>query len=103
MTAPKQGGNAPLQARPGHHERNDDMANPNGMNIRNKHKEPPEVDEAERKIGGLLEELEDSTDTEVKDVDLEEVVDTDANGGPVVKKSVDIQVENRPVKKGWTR
>lgn len=79
------------------------MANPSGLNIRNKHREPPEVDAAEREVGALLDELEDRTDTEVKDVDLHEVVDTDASGAPVVKKSVDIQVQNRPVKKGWAR
>ncbi|KQP35464.1 hypothetical protein [Pseudorhodoferax sp. Leaf274] len=78
------------------------MANPNGLNIRNTQRDTPEVDEAERKVGGLLGDLEESTDSEVKDVDVHEVVDTDAQGNPVVKKAVDITVEHRP-KKGWAR
>lgn len=79
------------------------MPNPSSLNIRNQHREPPEVGAAEREVGALLDELEERTDTEVKDVELQEVVDTDARGAPVVKKSVDIQVESRPVKKGWAR
>ncbi|WP_326542442.1 hypothetical protein [Pseudorhodoferax sp.] len=78
------------------------MANPHGLNIRNRQRDTPEVDEAERKVGAVLGDLEDSTDGEVKDVELEEVVDTDAQGHPVVKKAVDIQVEHRP-KKDWAR
>lgn len=78
------------------------MVNPNGLNIRATQRDTPEVDEAERKVGAVLGDLEDSTESEVKDVDVEEVVDTDAQGRPVVKKAVDIKVEHRP-KKGWAR
>ncbi|MGC3987440.1 MAG: hypothetical protein QM777_23450 [Pseudorhodoferax sp.] len=48
------------------------MANSNGLASR---KQPggTQVDEAERKVGAVLEELEDHGDLEVKDIDLEEV------------------------------
>jgi hypothetical protein len=40
-----------------------------------------EVDEAERKVSAVLEELEESTDAEVKKINLEDVVDTDPRSG----------------------
>ncbi|KQP04448.1 hypothetical protein [Pseudorhodoferax sp. Leaf265] len=77
------------------------MAHSNGLGIRSKQPDGPQVDEAERKVGAVLQELEDHSDVDVKDIDLEEVVDTDAQNRPVVKKAVDIQAEQRPKKKGW--
>lgn len=65
-------------------------------------RDTPEVDEAERKIAGVLGDLEEGTDHEVKDVELEDVVDTDAQGRPALKKAVDITVEHRP-KRSWAR
>jgi hypothetical protein len=59
-----------------------------------------EVDDAERKVAGVLHELEQATDGEVKGLNLEEVVDSDSNGRPTVKKAVDIRVQRVP-KKGW--
>ena len=79
------------------------MAKRNGLSIRNKQREPAEVGEAERKLGGVLHELEERTGVDVQDVELQEVVDTDASGAPVVRKAVDIQVARRPLKKGWSR
>jgi hypothetical protein len=81
--------------------RKDDMAQTNGLGIRSKLPDGPEVDEAERKVGAVLEDLEDKSDVDVKDIDLEEVVDTDAQDRPVIKKAVDIQAQERPKKKGW--
>lgn len=77
------------------------MVHSNGLGIRSKQPDGPQVDEAERKVGAVLQELEDHSDVDVKDIDLEEVVDTDAQNRPVVKKAVDIQAEQRPKKKGW--
>lgn len=63
----------------------------------------PQVDEAKRKISGILEELESSTDTEVQRIALEDVVDTDpASGRPAVKQSVEITVTPKPRRK-WLR
>jgi hypothetical protein len=62
----------------------------------------PAVDEAERKVAAVLDDLEEGTDAEVKDIDLEDLVDTDTQGRPVVKKGVDITVEHRP-KRNWAR
>ncbi|CAN7522188.1 hypothetical protein LJR039_003573 [Pseudorhodoferax sp. LjRoot39] len=77
------------------------MAQSSGLGIRGKQPDEPKVEEAERKVGAVLEELEDDNDMEVKDIDLQEVVDTDAQDRPVVKKAVDIQAQERPKKKGW--
>jgi hypothetical protein len=77
------------------------MAKFNGLGIRSKRPDGPEVDEAERKVAAVLEDLEHRSDVEVKDLDLEEVVDADAQNRPVVKKAVDIQAQERPKKKGW--
>lgn len=55
--------------------------------------ESPEVDAAERKIGGVLADLEADTGGEVRDVVLDQVVDTDANGRPVLKKKVDVKFQ----------
>lgn len=77
------------------------MPHSNGLGIRSKQPDGPQVDEAERKVGAVLQELEEHSDVDVKDIDLEEVVDTDAQNRPEVKKAVDIQAEQRPKKKGW--
>lgn len=62
-----------------------------------------EVAKAERRIGAVLEELEQETSSEVKDVDLEKVVDTDPETGrPKVHETVDIDVEPRPKRK-WLK
>lgn len=54
------------------------------------------IDEAERKVNAILEDLEKTADADVKDIDLEDVVDTDpANGQPVVHRAVDITVQPR--------
>lgn len=61
-----------------------------------------QVDAAERKLGSVLEALESDTGGEVRDVDLEEVVDTDSAGRPVLKKKVDIDMVRRR-EKPWVR
>jgi hypothetical protein len=62
-----------------------------------------EVDEAERKVSAVLEELEESTDAEVKKINLEDVVDTDPRSGkPAVHQTVDITVEPRARRK-WLK
>ena len=65
------------------------MAPSHGLGIRSKQPDTEKVDEAERKVGAVLQELEEEADMEVKDIDLEEVVDTDAQDRPVVKKAVE--------------
>lgn len=62
----------------------------------------PEVDEAERKVAGVLDDLERKTDGEVRKLALDDLVDTDADGRPVVKKSVDIELQRRQ-RHGWSR
>jgi hypothetical protein len=62
-----------------------------------------EVEEAERKVSAVLEELEESTDAEVKKINLEDVVDTDPRSGrPAVHQTVDITVEPRARRK-WLK
>ncbi len=61
------------------------------------------IDQAERKIGAILEDLEESTSTEVKDVDLEKIVDDDpVTGRPTIHDGVDIEVEAKPQRK-WRK
>lgn len=61
------------------------------------------VEEAERKVGAVLEELEDSLEADVKKIALEDVVDTDpASGRPAVHQAVDITVEPRTRRK-WLK
>lgn len=61
------------------------------------------VKQAERKVNAVLEELEESTDSDVKDIDLEDVVDTDPSSGqPTVRQAVDITVQPRP-KRSWLK
>lgn len=55
-----------------------------------------EINEAERRIGNVLAELETQTGSDVKDISLEELVDTDpATGQPAVHKGVEIKVTPR--------
>ncbi len=62
-----------------------------------------DVEEAERKVGAILSELEDKTHSDVKDIDLEDVVDTDKESGtPLVHQAVDITVQPRLHRK-WIR
>ncbi len=67
--------------------------------------QPPktDVDEAERKVGAILDELEAKTNSTVKDIGLDDIVDTDrGTGQPVVHQTVDITVQPRPQRK-WLR
>ena len=62
-----------------------------------------DVTEAAKKIGVVLENLEASTGSEVKDIALEDMVDTDPQTGkPVIKRAIDITLSDRP-KKTWLR
>ena len=62
------------------------------------------VDKAEKKVNEVLEDLEDDTGGDVKDIDLEDMVDTDpATGGPVIKKAVDIDLQRQPAPRRWSR
>ena len=63
-----------------------------------------EVDEAERKVSAILADLEEATHSEVKDIDLEDVVETDtASGQPAVHQSVDITIQPRAQRKSLTK
>ena len=48
-----------------------------------------EIDEAERKVGAILDELEDDTHSDVKDIDLEDVIETDKDSGKPALGGVD--------------
>jgi hypothetical protein len=62
------------------------------------------VAEAERKVSAILADLEETTHSEVKDIALEDVVETDAaSGQPVVHQSVDITVQPRAQRKWLTK
>ncbi len=62
-----------------------------------------EVQEAERKVSAILADLEETTNSEVKDIDLEAVVDTDpASGRPAVHQAVEITVQPRERRK-WLK
>lgn len=64
---------------------------------------PSKVEEAERKVSAILEDLEDTTDSEVQKIALEDVVDTDpASGRPAVQQAVDITVQPRKQRK-WLK
>ncbi len=61
------------------------------------------VDEAEKEVGSVLEKLEQDTGGDVKDIGLDDMVDTDPQTGhPVVKRAVDIKMSERPQKR-WAR
>lgn len=78
------------------------MSKLSSLGLRGSNKDTPAVDEAERKVAGVLHDLEQHTEGEVKDIDLEDLVDTDHAGQPVVKKAVDITLQ-RNSKKDWAR
>lgn len=61
-----------------------------------------EVDAAERKVAGVLDDLEDQTGGEVRRLGLDDLVDTDAEGRPVVKRAVDIEL-HQPLRRDWSR
>ena len=62
----------------------------------------PEVEAAERKVAAVLEELEQATSGEVRKIGLDDLVDTDEQGRPVMKKAVDIELAHRP-RRRWAR
>jgi len=63
----------------------------------------PAVIEAQKAIGAVLEDLETKTASDVRDIGLEDMVDTDPRtGAPVVQKAVEIKLQPRPSKK-WSR
>ncbi len=89
------------------------MSKLSSLGLRGSNKDTPAVDEAERKVAGVLHDLEQHTEGEVKAIDLEDLVergagslcalvDTDHAGQPVVKKAVDITLQ-RNSKKDWAR
>lgn len=60
-----------------------------------------QIDQAERKIGAVLEDLEQQTSSEVKEVELVQVVEDDPKTGvPAVHDSIDIDVDPRPQRSG---
>lgn len=62
-----------------------------------------QIDQAERKIGAVLEDLEQQTSSEVKDVELVQMVEDDPKTGvPAVHDAVDIDVDPRPQRK-WLK
>ncbi|MCZ2496760.1 hypothetical protein GN316_08330 [Xylophilus sp. Kf1] len=64
---------------------------------------PPAVIEAQKAIGAVLEDLENKTSSEVRDIALEDMVDTDPRtGAPVVQKAVEIKIQPKPLKR-WAR
>ena len=63
----------------------------------------PAVDKAEKEIGAVLENLEEDTGGDVKDIGLEDVVDTDpATGQPVIEKAVEINLQDKPPRR-WSK
>ena len=65
-------------------------------------RDSPEVEKAEKEVGKVLEKLEAETGDDVKDIGLDDMVDTDPRtGAPVVKKAVDIKTVSKPVKR-WS-
>ena len=63
----------------------------------------PAVIEAQKAIGAVLENLENKTGTEVRDIGLEDMVDIDPRtGSPVVQKAVEIKLQPKPTKRWAT-
>ena len=61
------------------------------------------VEKAEKKVGAVLDALEEETHSDVKDIELEDLVDTNPETGkPEVLKGVDITVKQRSTR-GWSR
>ena len=62
-----------------------------------------EIEKAEKKVAGVLDDLEDDTQSEVKKIQLEDVVETDKDTGqPFLQKAVDITVSPK-VDRKWSR
>ncbi len=62
-----------------------------------------QVEAAEKRVGEVLEQLEEATQGEVSKIALEDVVDTNPRTGrPEVQKQVDITVQTKPERK-WVR
>ena len=62
----------------------------------------PAVEAAERAVAAVLDELEVATGGEVRKLQLDDLVDTDADGRPVIKRAVDIELLHRP-RRDWSR
>lgn len=61
------------------------------------------IAQAEKQVNGVLENLEEDTQSEVKKIELEDVVEIDKDTGrPSVQKAVDITVTPKPERK-WSR
>jgi len=66
-------------------------------------KEQQAVEKAEKEVGAVLEDLEEDTQSEVKNIALEDVVEIDRDSGrPSVQKAVDITVTPKRERK-WSR
>ncbi len=66
-------------------------------------KNEAQIDEAEKKVGAVLEDLEDSTQSDVEEIALADMVDTNPQTGkPEMVKGVDIQVKHRATR-SWSR
>lgn len=64
---------------------------------------PAAVAQAERKVAAVLDDLEQTTGSEVRNLQLEDVVASDAvTGRPLVQKAVEITVQPKPARK-WAR
>ncbi len=64
---------------------------------------PAAVAQAERKVAAVLDDLEQTTGSEVRKLQLEDVVASDAvTGRPLVQKAVEITVQPKPARK-WAR
>ncbi len=64
---------------------------------------PAAVVQAERKVAAVLDDLEQTTGSEVRKLQLEDVVASDAvTGRPLVQKAVEITVQPKPTRK-WAR
>ena len=65
--------------------------------------QPPAVAQAEKTIAAVLEDLENKTGGEVKDLALEDMVDIDPKTGqPAVQKAVEVTLEEKAAKR-WSR
>ncbi|WPB55233.1 hypothetical protein [Xylophilus sp. GOD-11R] len=62
----------------------------------------PAVIEAQKAIGAVLEQLEAKTGGDVRDIALEDFVDTDPHtGSPILQKAVEITLQARPSRR-WS-
>lgn len=76
--------------------------NPHSLSMPQPNK-PPAVEKAEKQVAAVLDDLEQSTNSEVQKLQLEDVVASDAvTGKPLVQKAVEITVTPKPDRK-WSR